>query len=129
MATFHPQNSHVGIDAMARFLNTELTGDLHEVPGISDKTIEKLARVSVAIVGHGHQVTIPAITSTHGLIGVFMSFKTAGVGPVEHVQRFYLWWCSLGVSAGHRAGVVHALAEKINISFPGLYDSSEYEGM
>ena len=129
---FHPQDSRIGVDQLARFLNSELTGNLIEVPGIGRDAVARLGQASIAIAANGQQLTIPGVTSTFGLIGVFMMFKTNGtdgrlVGPVEHVQRFYLWWCSLGVAAGFRAGVVHALAEKINISFPGIYIASEYD--
>ena len=34
---------------------------------------------------------------------------------------------ALKISAGHRAGTVHCLAEKLNIWYPGLYDASAYD--
>jgi hypothetical protein len=80
-------------------------------------------------------INIDGITSTYALIGVYLSFKSDRdaetgdvriVGTIEHAQRFYMWWCSLGTSVGHRAGVVHSLCEKVNISFPGIYNSAEY---
>ena len=89
----------------------------------------------VNIDGGGSSVAINGITSTFGLIGVFLAFKNGPIesdgrpreiGPVEHIQRFYLWWCSLGTPAGFRAGVVHAIAEKVNLALPGVYDSSAY---
>ena len=77
-------------------------------------------------------MTMNGITSTFGLIGVFLAFKNGPIesdgrrreiGSVEHIERFRLWWCSLGTPAGHRAGVVHAIAEKVNLMLPELFES------
>ena len=118
---------------MADFLNQEITGDLNEIPGIGPKTIELLKKIQVSIDNHGSVVHINGITSTYALIGVFLSMKsdfTSGhirvVNTVEHAQRFYLWWCSLDTPRGFRAGVVHAICEKCNISFPGVYNPSDF---
>lgn len=93
---FHPNQSKVSIDQLAAFLNAELTGDLNEVPGIGPATIERLKNCS-ATVAHGDDepILIDGVTSTFGLIGVYLSFKNGKdergnprvVGPVEHTQR------------------------------------------
>lgn len=129
---FHPQDSRVSADALARFINAEISGDLHEVPGVGDKTIELLSRASTAITASGTTVTIPGITCTFGLIGVFLMFKNHGpggapVGDIEHMQRFYCWLCAIGTPAGYRAGLAHSIGEKVSISFPGLYNAGAYE--
>lgn len=121
---------------MSIFLNANLTGDLSEIPGVGPATIEVLKTCTVTVgPAGGAQVTFQGITSSFALIGVFLAFKNGEVDeagnirevlPIEHVQRFFLWWCSLGVSPGHRAGVVHSIGEKANISFPGIYDSAAY---
>jgi len=74
-------------------------------------------------------VTLEGITSTYALIGVYLSFKSdrgREVNPIEHTQRFYAFWCSLGTPGGYRAGTVHSICEKATISFPGLYNSEDY---
>jgi hypothetical protein len=78
---------------------------------------------------------VNGITSTYSLIGTYLSFKSECdpntgevryIGPIEHTQRFYLWWCSLGTPSGFRAGVIHSICEKVNISFPGIYNAADY---
>lgn len=56
-------------------------------------------------------------------------FKEEGVGSVEHVDRFYYWLQSVlpPTAAGFRAGIVRSIAEKMNITFPGLYDEDAYD--
>lgn len=67
------------------------------------------------------------ISTTFQLIAKYLSFKDKGVGPVEHADRFYFWLQSIGTPGGHRAGVVHSIAEKMNVTFVGIYDASAYE--
>ncbi len=140
-------------DTLADFLNRELTGNLLEVwvpskhtnildsfvnfqvPGIGKATVDILMSTKVVIGEGENRVEMSGITSTFGLIGVFLAFKNGvvnadgsvrAIGPAEHTQRFYLWWTSLNTPAGFRAGVIHSICEKTNISFPGIYDSSAY---
>ena len=51
---------------------------------------------------------------------------TTDVGPVELADRFYYWLDSIGTAAGQRGSVVSAVAEKLNLTFTGLYDPSLY---
>jgi hypothetical protein len=62
------------------------------------------------------------------LIAKYLSFKDEGVGPVEHTDRFYFWLKSIGTPGGFRAGIVHSIAEKMNVTFVGIYDPDAYEG-
>lgn len=84
-----------------------------QVPGIGEKSEEALRAAG--------------ISTTFGLIGKYLMLKEEGVGPVEHADRFYYWLKSIGTSPGHRAGVVHSIAEKMNITFVGIYDVDAYE--
>ena len=52
--------------------------------------------------------------------------KGDGVQPVEHTEMFYLWLKSVNTAPGSRAGVVKAIAAKLNITFVGLYDEDAY---
>jgi len=132
-SAFHPERSTVNPDRLADFLNREITGDLIEIPGIGPKTVELLRELQVSYNNNGSVVHINGITSTYALIGVFLSMKSEfqdgkirTVDTVEHAQRFYLWWCSLNTPRGFRAGVVHSICEKCNISFPGIYNPSDF---
>lgn len=89
-----------------------MTGDLSEVPGVGRATIEALQK--------------DGITTTFQLFGKYLSLKEAGVASVEHADRFYYWLRSLKTPPGYRAGVVLCVAEKMNITFPGIYNGAAY---
>jgi len=71
----------------------------------------------------------PPITTTFQLMGKFLALKEHGVGSIEHADRFYYWLKDSKTAAGQRAGVVRAIAEKLNILNPGLYDRNLYEDL
>jgi hypothetical protein len=135
---FHPNKSHVSASALSEFLNAELQMEITSVPGIGPATAELLRQTRVRMVSSsGAEVLLEPITSAHGLIGVFLAFKSGPVDPatgrvrhlppVEHMERFYRWYCSVVTGATKfRAGTCNAIAEKANIAFPGIYDSSVY---
>ena len=54
------------------------------------------------------------------------STHTTDVGPVELADRFFYWLDSIGTAGGQRGSVVSAVAEKLNLTFTGLYDSTLY---
>lgn len=86
---------------------------LYQVPGIGDATVKLLKEND--------------ITTTYQLIAKYLSCKDEGVGPVEHADRFYYWLQSIGTPGGFRAGIVHSIAEKMNVTFVGIYDPDAYE--
>lgn len=87
--------------------------DVLKVPGIGPATIKLLNANGVA--------------TTYQLFGKYLLLKEANVGPIEHADRFYFWLVSMGTPKGFRAGIVKAVAEKLNITYVGLYDNSLYE--
>lgn len=109
---YHPNRSRVSASALADFIRAPVTGNLREVPGIGEVTAKLLAK--------------DGVDTTHALLGKFLTMKTAGVGTVEHMDRFYLWLLSLGTPAGYRAGICRAIAEKTNTWVPSIYDEGEY---
>ena len=113
MSGYHPERSKVSADTMGEWLRKEVSGDLLEVPGIGPASVKALKE-------HG-------ITTTYQLFGKFLSLMDEGVGSVELADRFWFWLDSAGTAAGSRAAVVLAVAEKLNMSFTGLYDASLYE--
>ncbi len=101
-----------------------------QVPGIGAANEQKLIEAG--------------ISTTFGLIGKYLSLKEAGVESVEHCDRSYLfslliptihktpisfrfwfWLQSIGVNAG-RNSIIQAIAEKMDVMFPGIYDKSSY---
>lgn len=109
---FHPEKSRIGGGQLADFLRAPITGHLEEVPGVGPATATLLRAAGV--------------DTTHALLGKFLTFKTAGVEPVEHLDRMYFWLASLQSASGFRAGICHAVAEKVNCMMPGIYDADIY---
>jgi hypothetical protein len=109
---FHPDKSRVGAGALADFIRAPISGKLEEVPGVGPATIKILQE--------------NGISTTFQLIGQYLMLKEDGVEAIEHADRFYYWLKSLKTPSGFRAGIVHAIAEKMNVTFPGIYDSSAY---
>ena len=109
---YHPDRSRVSPHALADFIRAPVSGQLTDVPGLGPATAALLAAQGV--------------DTTHALIGKFLTMKTAGVGTVEHMDRFYFWLQSLNTPTGFRAGVCHAIAEKTNTLLPGIYDEDVY---
>lgn len=110
---FNPQNSKVAEDTLGDFVRGAIEENLETVPGIGPATVAKLNN--------------EGITSTFQLIAKFLSMKDEGVESVEHCERFYQWLIHIGTPAGFRAGIVHSIAEKMNILMPGIYDSALYD--
>ena len=58
-------------------------------------------------------------------MGKYLTLKDEDTGPVELADRFYLWLCSTDFPSGSRAGVVLAIASKLNVSFPGKIEDEK----
>lgn len=110
---FNPQNSKVADDTLGDFVRGAVEEKLTSVPGVGPAT-ETLLKEE-------------GITSTFQLIGKFLSMKDEGVESVEHCERFYQWLIHIGTPAGFRAGIVHSIAEKVNVLLPGVYNVDLYE--
>lgn len=110
---YDPNRSQNDPDRLAEFIQAPITGDLKEVPGVGPASIKKFAEAGVS--------------TTYGLIGKYLSLKEEGVESVEHCDRFFYWLKEIGTAAGHRSSVVQAIAQKMDVTFPGIYDASCYE--
>lgn len=75
---------------------------LSQVPEIGPATVELLRNCRVvSFLPDGAEIATNGITTTFGLIGVYLSLKNdldqetgvpREVGPVEHADKFYHWW-------------------------------------
>ncbi|CAM9838319.1 unnamed protein product, partial [Ectocarpus sp. 13 AM-2016] len=108
-----------GVDqALTDFTNVVLTGRLTEVPGIGPRFSGLLGE------GEGED----CIKNTFQLIGKFLVLRTSNeedgklIDCVEHCDKFYWWLQSKGIGGG-RGRIVQCIAEKVNMSYPGIYDS------
>jgi hypothetical protein len=112
MSGYDPQRSVIAPDKLAEFIQAPITGDLTEVPGVGPATQKAMIAAGV--------------TTTYALIGKYLMLKDAGVESVEHCDRFFYWLDDIGASKGHRSSIVQAIAQKQDITFPGIYDGSLY---
>eukprot|EP00596_Hydrurales_sp_CCMP1899_P011118 CAMPEP_0119038170 /NCGR_PEP_ID=MMETSP1177-20130426/6894_1 /TAXON_ID=2985 /ORGANISM="Ochromonas sp, Strain CCMP1899" /LENGTH=125 /DNA_ID=CAMNT_0007000353 /DNA_START=53 /DNA_END=430 /DNA_ORIENTATION=- len=110
---FNPNNSKVSDNRLSEFLRAEISGDLSEVPGVGPASVTAL--------------NADGIQTTYQLLGKFLSLKDSEVGAVELADRFYHWLTSLGTPTGFRAGVVLSIAEKLNLTYNGIFDATEYQ--
>lgn len=108
---FHPNDSRVGLNALADFIRAPLPSRLEALPGVGPATAALFQRAGVS--------------TPYQLVAMYLSFKAEAVSPVQHAERFYRWVVDCGVGS-YRAGIVHSICEKTNHHFPGLYDASAY---
>jgi hypothetical protein len=109
---YHPDRSRVSGHALADFIRAPVSGVLTEVPGVGPATAAKLA-------AHG-------VDTTFALIGKYLTFRTAGVSCIEHMDRFYAWLTFVDTASGFRAGTCQAIAEKVDTFLPGTYDPEAF---
>ncbi|KAJ8613952.1 hypothetical protein CTAYLR_008796 [Chrysophaeum taylorii] len=113
-AGFDPNKTRIQQDTLASFLRMPVSEDLSTVPGIGAKNKE--------ILGSGDD----KVLTVHQLLGKFLSFKGPDVTPTEHCDAFYHWLAAKGVNS-HRNNIVLAVAEKVEVFIPGVYDAAAYE--
>lgn len=121
---YDPRKSKVSDDKMEQWRSAQVQGDLLEVPGIGPAAVKHL-------VGDAGMDDDERITNTYQLMGHYLKLKGPDRedGPVdcyEHNEKFWQFLKERGISA-HRSAVVRAIAEKLSVTFPGLYDPNLYE--
>jgi hypothetical protein len=108
---FDVNRSQVSADALAKFLAADLSENITTVPGIGPKAAQVLAVATAEDSG---------VRTTFQLIGKFLCLRGPGMSTQEHCDAFWNYLKLKGVDS-HRSGIVHAIAEKVNIMIPGIY--------
>jgi predicted flap endonuclease-1-like 5' DNA nuclease len=96
---YDPMKSTVKEDTLMQFLDRDLTDDITIIPGISEKSQEKLAAED--------------INTTFQLFGKFLMSKDEGASFQAMCDNFYKFLAEAKTSPGHRAGVIQCMSEKI----------------
>lgn len=110
-ATFDPNRSKTSDSALAAWLSSPVSDDLKAVPGIGEAMEGKFSAVGVQ--------------TQYQLFGVYLSLKGEEVSSVACAERFYQWLVKSGIT--HKRGeITQAVAEKLNMMFPGIYAADMY---
>eukprot|EP00968_Pinguiococcus_pyrenoidosus_P013547 scaffold1228_cov246-Pinguiococcus_pyrenoidosus.AAC.7 len=109
---FNPNKSRVSEDRLAEFIVQELDPELTSVPGIGEKAKEFLAA--------------DGVETTFQLIGKFLMLKGKDTSVREHADAMWYYLQGVGINS-YRAGIVLAIAEKVNTMMPGIYNPDEFE--
>lgn len=109
MSGFNPNRSKVSDDTLAEFLASPIDEELLTVPGVGSATVERLA--------------VDGITTTYQLIGVFLRVCDKGMSTQERTDAFWYYLQALKVPGGTRSTIVLAIAERLNVMFPGFYSN------
>jgi len=107
-SAYDPNKSQVTEDRLATWLAEDMSSDIQSVPGIGSATAKKIA------------VDDDGVTTTHQLIGRFLTLKTPGATAQEHGDAFWFWLQSKKVNQ-YRSGIVQCIMEKVEIMMPALY--------
>ncbi|CAN0256875.1 unnamed protein product, partial [Scytosiphon promiscuus] len=78
-----------------------------KVPGIGPAAVSNLAMEKDG-----------SITNTYQLMGKFLALAPDEVDPMDHCDRFWSWLQTKKMNV-HRATIVLAIAEKVNMAYPG----------
>jgi hypothetical protein len=111
MSGFDINRSRISGDTLSTFLAGPIHEDLSTVPGVGPSTIERLKEDN--------------ITTTYQLVGVFLRVCDKGMTTRQRTDAFWYYLQSIMVPGGTRSSIVQAIAEKVNIMIPGLYEETD----
>jgi len=102
---------------MTAFLQSELSDDITQVPGIGYAAAEKL---KLAVLYKDGSLGEPGVFNTFQLVGKYLSFRQRNITQQQHNDAFMEWLQLKGVNA-HRVGITQALAEYLSVIIPSPY--------
>lgn len=91
---YSSNKSRISTYALMDYLNTPLTGNLLEVPGVGEITLEILTK--------------SGIKTTYDLIEKYRSFSNAD----DRVNEFHHWLGEIGITKGYSHSITYAIIEK-----------------
>ncbi|CAM9870941.1 unnamed protein product [Chrysoparadoxa australica] len=108
MAGYDPKRSQINEkqngSALATFLVSHITGDITEVPGVAEG--------NAALLAAGEDNDPDKVTTTHQLIGKYLSLRGPNVESMEHCDKFWCWLRQQGI-VSYRGSIVNAIAAKV----------------
>ena len=113
--SYQPHKSTVTDITLVKFLRGDLEYNLETIPGIGPKAKERFAE--------------NGIHNSFQLLAKFLSMKqTDGDDCVAHCTQFYNWLGEIKLNT-NRHSITKSVAEKLSISFPNLYQESQFDEM
>ena len=103
---YDPARSQITDSTLCDWLSGEIVDSLSSVPGIGQKSVQKLEEKN--------------IFTTFQLLGVFLTLRAPLMDKQTHCNAVWHWLGEAGVDS-HRADVVTSLVEKIELWLPELY--------
>lgn len=64
--------------------------------------------------------------TSYQLFGKFLELRTKGLSQEEHCDQFFKWLHDDAKITSHREAIVEAVASRLSIMMPALYDQSVY---
>ena len=110
---------------MANFLNSPITGDLCDVPGIGQAAAMKLATNKIQPITNFYMLSGQFLL-LRGPDGETHNGRAVTVDCREQCDRFWHFLKDVGISS-HRSAIVKAVAEKNAQVYPGIYDPTMFE--
>lgn len=112
---YDPHRSQTNELVLDKFINSPLSGELLNVPGVKE---------------YSKRILIEnGIESSYALLGKFLSFKDNKKDDKsiqDNCDEFFYFLSSIGTSPGYRSSIVQAIALKANQMIPGIYDESVF---
>jgi len=97
---------------IAAFIVSPVTGNILEVPGVTEESRQILQKIGVV--------------SSYQLFGMYLSAQGDGADKTEITKAFHARLNEIRYPFDLITTCVQAVGEKLNISFPGVYDSALY---
>eukprot|EP01035_Chromulina_nebulosa_P019790 gene19790-25731_t len=115
---FDPAKSTISSENMRAWIQKQVSGHLQEVPGIGEINEKHLMNEDNEM----------GVSTTFQLIGKFLSFRKLGGSQFQQCDLFWNWLKNKNISH-QRNNIVQAIAEKCNVMFPGMYDSTAFRNV
>jgi hypothetical protein len=112
--SFNPSKSVISEKSLVDFICSATYSQIVKVPGIGATTARALAECD------------PPVSNVYQLMGLYLTFRGQSVSQEKWCQSMFDFLVKAGSQKHWAASITHALAEKLNLYYPGLYDANTF---